>query len=652
MHRDGSRDGDPFDQPDGAADPWPTPEPPDEPADNLGLGDDPRYLDPSDPDEPEPPLFVEPVFEEPAFEDAAFDEPAYEEPRYDDSPYEEPSFEEPLVGASANDETVDFGSVPPPPDWPPPREWPVPELPEPMDTAHDVRQVMHVKKRGPLRRFTLYASGVDMRVLHFAPVDETEFVVQGSLVILTAIVASVSGLAAAGFLTTGHFVLTPVTVLVGLVWGLLIFFFDRALVSGSLNPYRFTQAEVDSLRDAGVGSPWAHLVDVVGGRRGALRRAGEIVKVSLVASLRVALALATSYIAAEMVLFLVFQPEVNARTAYLQRQLQDQRIASIQADFQAENQRRAQERAQLAGGSDAQVQRLERQVTELTPQLENARKDLGVLSAAAAAEADGNRYRGTLSDGTVVTTTGDRGIAAAARSLAQRRDNQQAIVNDLAARLSRARTALDARLALIRKDMGPALSALDDVDNQAAADHEAALRAARADPSAVTGLLLRQSALDKLEHDTHPETLVDDPVPPCTGAFAWFCVVRNWFIAPTPMGPTVAAYRAIFFVIEILPITYKVLTSLRRRRPYDVVRAALEESSNLDAIRLLDRHLHDAAGEVLSRSGQRRQHWQAGQAHAPRSRHASGRPDRDLAHPPTAERYRSWPPGTGTRRGP
>jgi len=523
-----------------------------------------------------------------------------------------------------NDPTLAFGPEPPPlldpPALPDP---PLPEPPpmaEPMDSAEAVRQMLRPPKRGPLRRFTLYASGADMRVLHLAPVDESEFVVQGSLVILTAIVAGVSGLAAAGFLTTGRFVLSPVTVLVGLIWGLLIFFFDRALVSGTLNPYRFTQAEVDSLRDAGVDSPWAHLIDVAGGRRGVLRRLGEALRVGLVASLRIALALATSYIAAEMVLFLVFQPEVNARTAYLQRQLQEQRIAAIQADYEAESAKRADQRTQLAGGSDAEVRRLNRQTTDLTAQLERARKDLGILQAAAAAEADGDRYRGRLSDGSVVATTGDRGIAAAARSLAQRRDNQQAIVSDLATRLTRARRALDTRLVEVRRQMGPALRALDDVDNDAAADHEAALRAARADPSAVTGLLLRQAALDKLEHDTRPETLVDDPIPPCTGPTAWFCVVRNWFIAPTPMGPTVAAYRVIFFVIEILPITYKVLTSLRRRRPYDVIRAALEESSNVDAIRMLDRHLHEAAGEVLTRTGQRRQHWPAGGAHVPRSR--------------------------------
>jgi hypothetical protein len=68
------------------------------------------------------------------------------------------------------------------------------------------------------------------------------------------------------------------------------------------------------------------------------------------------------------------------------------------------------------------------------------------------------------------------------------------------------------------------------------------------------------------------------------------------------MGPIVIAYRLIFFVIEILPITYKIIASLRRRRPYDAVKAALEEAAVADSIRLADRHLHEAAAEMAARA--------------------------------------------------
>jgi Domain of unknown function (DUF4407) len=325
-----------------------------------------------------------------------------------------------------------------------------------------------------------------------------------------------------------------------------------------------------------------------------------------VASIRVALALATSYIAAEMVLFLVFQPEVNARAAYLEQQLQAQRVAAIQADFKAESDERAEQRRQLSGAADPQVLRLTAQAEDLTGKLDPARKDLGILQAAAAAEFDGDKYQAKLSDGTTVRTTGKFGDGAAARSLAQRRDTQRATVDDLAARLRRTNAALDARLAAVKKENAPALSTLETLDNRAAAQQQAATTAAASDQSAIHGLLIRQAALERLTQDQVPETVVDDPVPACGGFFAPWCVLRNWIIPPTPMGPVVAAYRVIFFTIEILPITYKVIASLRRRRPYDVAKAALEESNNIDSIRLLDRHLHEAAMELRNRSRQRR----------------------------------------------
>ena len=157
----------------------------------------------------------------------------------------------------------------------------------------------------------------------------------------------------------------------------------------------------------------------------------------------------------------------------------------------------------------------------------------------------------------------------------------------------------------IEKTNGPALSTLDGLDNRATAQQKAALAAAASDPSAIHGLLIRQTALDNLAHDRRPETVANDPVKPCTGLFTPFCALRNWLVPPTPMGPVVGAYRMIFFVIEILPITYKVIASLRRRRPYDVAKAALEEANNAASVRLLDRYLHEAAGEMATRRQRR-----------------------------------------------
>jgi len=478
------------------------------------------------------------------------------------------------------------------------------DSPDPAEAPVMIRRQLRDRKTGPVRRFVLYASGVDTRVLWYAPIDETEFVVQGTLVVLTALVACVSGLAASSFLIAGLLEFTAATIGVGLGWGLLIFFFDRALVSGSFNPYRFTRREIEGLRDAPDGSVWAHVVGAATeGRRAVWRRVGEIVRVMLVASLRIALALATSFIAAEMVLFLVFQPEISQRAAYIEQQTQAQRIAAIQADYKTEAAKRAAQRDQLTGASDPDVARLRAQSQTLTTQLANGRKDLGILQAAAAAEENGLPYTGRLSDGTTVTTTGRSGVGPSTRSLSERRDTQKALVAGWAAALARTNAALDAKLAQIEKTNAPALHALDVLDNQAAANEQAQIAAATVSTSAVKGLLVRQAALNQLINDRNPDTVAPDPVAKCSNVF---CSLRNWLLPPTPMGPIVIAYRVIFFVIEILPITYKVITSLRRRRPYDAVKAALEEAAIADSIRLADRHLHEAAAEMAARAHLRR----------------------------------------------
>jgi hypothetical protein len=320
--------------------------------------------------------------------------------------------------------------------------------------------------------------------------------------------ASVSALAASSFLIAGQLSLTPLTIAIGLAWGMMIFFFDRALVSGSFNPYHFTEDEVRSLADGRVATPWAHIAT----QRRSHGRAREFLRVLAVGSLRIALALATSFIVADMVLFLVFQPEVNARAAFLQQELQAQRVASIQADFATENDRRAAQRRELTGASDPEVVRLTDQVATLTAQLDPARKDLGVLQAAAAAEIDGDKYQGTLSDGTVVKTTGNRGDGAAARSLAQRRDTQQATVNDLQTRLNRARTALDDRLADLKDVNASAWRRWR--PRQVGADQAAAWQAPSRRDRGEFALLRKNAVEPRVRHEAR------DPVrtiPPCTG---------------------------------------------------------------------------------------------------------------------------------------
>ena len=77
-------------------------------------------------------------------------------------------------------------------------------------------------------------------------------------------------------------------------------------------------------------------------------------------------------------------------------------------------------------------------------------------------------------------------------------------------------------------------------------------------------------------------------------------------MAPTPLGPTILAYRLIFFLIEILPISLKIFTSLRRRRPYERTRAALEEAHFAHTYAFAYQHHDDTATVATERSDRRR----------------------------------------------
>ena len=224
--------------------------------------------------------------------------------------------------------------------------------------------------------------------------------------------------------------------------------------------------------------------------------------------------------------------------------------------------------------------RLRTTAATVTTQLANARKDLEVLQSAAAAERDGLPFTGKLSDGTPVTSTGMRGDGAASHSLQGRRAATQKMVDTLSVRLDQTDAAVEARIAAVKTTNAAALATLAAEDRQAASAEQAAITAASGDPGSVKGLLVRQAALNQLVNDRKPDTVVQDSLPRCTNVF---CRLHRFLLPPTPMGPFVVAFRVIFFVIEILPITFKVISSLRRRRPYDAVKAAFEEAAVADA---------------------------------------------------------------------
>jgi hypothetical protein len=394
-------------------------------------------------------------------------------------------------------------------------------------------------------------------------------------------------------------------VAIGLLWGAGIFVLDRALVSSTYNPYRFSRDEVETLTELHGTAPWEHVLTRLQLSSRAQRARDMLRILSFGTLLRVALAIATSYIVAEMALFLIFEPEVNLRTQYLQNQERTQQLAEINQRYQQSTQQDSARRATLTGDNDPEVVRLTGELSDLDKRLDNARHDFGVLSAAAAAEINGDPYSGALSDGTLVQTTGRRGNGAAAQSLATRRDNQKAVVDDLTVRQGATRDALTKARDTFKANNAAQLALLDQKTAFDTKNRNDEL--AQVNDNPLKGLLRRQAALDLLTYDTDPATLQNDPIPPCTGFFTPLCKLRVWFWPPTPMGPTVIALRTIFLVIELMPISFKILQSIRPRRPYDVAKAALEHASMLRSYRTLDAALHDVSVDMVGQSAKARQ---------------------------------------------
>ena len=192
-----------------------------------------------------------------------------------------------------------------------------------------------------------------------------------------------------------------------------------------------------------------------------------------------------------------------------------------------------------------------------------------------------------------------RGDGAASHSLRGRSAATQKMVDTLSTRLDQTDTAVDARIAAVKAierrragHAGAPKIARRPARNRPRLPRRPGIRAASGAARPAGGAQpTRQRS--QAGHGRRELSL-----PRCTNVF---CRLHRFLLPPTPMGPFVVAFRVIFFVIEILPITFKVISSLRRRRPYDAVQAAFEEAAVADAVRLADRQLHEASAEMGAR---------------------------------------------------
>src|SRR5262249_54572942 len=193
------------------------------------------------------------------------------------------------------------------------------------------------------------------------------------------------------YLLRGRAFVGPAPVAVGVVFGLLIFTLDRVLVKAQLNPYSFPPEVLHALWNPSSDARWYDVLSGQIARGRPMRRIKEIVLVLLKASPRFAIALATSFVFAEITLFLIFSAEINVRAQAIQQQQQQEQIDELNATYKSQHQQLENAIDAQAGAADPVLSTLKNKLANLQNQLPNLSTDTAKLNQAQAAELDGTR---------------------------------------------------------------------------------------------------------------------------------------------------------------------------------------------------------------------------------------------------------------------
>ncbi len=462
----------------------------------------------------------------------------------------------------------------------------------------------------PVRRAVLFASGVNIKLLELVPSEEKKFVVLGSSVLLTSCIALITSTVTASYVMVGEVELTTVTITCGMVVASLIFVLDRMLVMAPLNPYEFPPEVLNALWNPSADSEWFAVLNRALYSRSAIARLQQLRATLLRALLRIAIALAFSFIVAEVATIVIFNEEVNTRALIIHQEVQESVRREIAQRY--ENDRDAiREQLALLEGSGPAVQTARERLQALEAEKGRVDSDILTIESILDDEEAGRVRRAALSDGSVIETSGvdGQGPALLAREetlqeLRQRQGELQTQRDTAQLDLDDASAATEATQAASANQVAELNARLDDLQTREREE----LGTAAADLSGLQGILIRRQALDDLAKDEVPQTAELEPVGPCTGGGAgeFLCVARRYVVQPTPLGPFVSAFRFIFLAIDLLPILMKVTFSLFRRRPYDALEAAAEERGVATAINLLDAHLERVGSQLERRASERK----------------------------------------------
>jgi hypothetical protein len=480
-------------------------------------------------------------------------------------------------------------------------------------TLREISDSLRPRKVGPLQRLVLFASGTPIRLLELVQIERTEFLIQGTGVLLAASLSFVSAFMAAGLIIDPA-PSTPMRILVASLVAALIFTVDRTLVRSTLRPHQFPTDVLHTLWDPNTDAKWYQVLAGTINSEGPLTRLRGFFSVVFKAALRFLLALLVSYLVADLIVIDAFRPTVDARATSILKEQRQSAIDKATSDYRhavdvATGQVDASGRLISTNGA-VRSATSDRDAAKLD--LTRINKNVDLLMSYEQAEFQGVKgVRVTLSDGVTYPadprgTTGVPGCATECRAaqarLAAERSAQQAasaryrsaqqtlenVVKTADARTKIIASQSESQIAVAKKNQTDALAAANKLSTKPA------------------GLLIRREALHQLEQDKTPWLATFTPEGRCSSSFRWLCELKRSAFPSTPLGTYVGVFRAILFLIDILPVLLKIFYSLRKRRAYDVLVAALEEASVADSMNKLDFTLNDLGADMEDRAATRR----------------------------------------------
>ena len=510
-------------------------------------------------------------------------------------------------------------------------------------------EVHHRQRRGLASRLLIFASGADPVLLDYVPEEERKYRKLGALIFLTTGLAFFSGTiwvsSNLGIEPTGQSAL-----LGGLLVAILVFVIDRALVIMPTSAFEFPKRQSGQLGGSdSYPTLFVRLARSAESGIGALS-GKRVAKAAVGLLLRLSLALVLSLMIAETVAVRVFEDRIDDRIAAEVPLLRAERISQIESLYdpliEASEDRVAELTASLEGPS---VETVEAEVEALQSRLLLCQGDIATISLAVTAERTGEVATFTLSevnDVAQIQTSGDGGRGEAWETLLALRDTIESKCQSIQTSIDEAQSALQSP---------PAPSAADLATTELISDERTLLASYQKDKSreiesldidanSSGDFLSRRRVLEDLSLDADPTTVEFDEVEGrCESGLR--CQLVLFFRPGTPIGNWVGLLRAFLLIVDLMPVIYKFALTVRRRRPYDALVAAIEERHYALSLDLVDnvynevaenramrtamremRDVGEEAGEISSTSSEEREEHYGG---ARDDRRPSDQTDRD-----------------------